>query len=67
MINALTHALAITFEVGVRAVAVLTPIAALLATAGLCSARVRDHFGCAWYLFTLALYALVPLAVRAAG
>lgn len=59
--------LAGAFSAAVQILAALAPVAALLATAALCSARVRSQFGCAAYLFTLALYALVPVAVRAAG
>ncbi|MFE7330047.1 hypothetical protein ACFU8W_34800 [Streptomyces sp. NPDC057565] len=67
MIATLLHTLATTVGLGLQVIAVLTPIAALLATSALCSARVRGQFGCAGYLFTLALYALVPVVVRVAG
>lgn len=59
--------LASAARAGVQIFAVLAPAAALLATAALCSARLRRQFGCAAYLFAVALYALVPVAVRAAG
>ncbi|MEU1594596.1 hypothetical protein ABZ468_17420 [Streptomyces sp. NPDC005708] len=67
MIAALLCTFTVAIEVGVQVVAVLTPLVALLATAAMSSARVRRQFGCAGYLFTLALYALAPVAIRAAG
>ncbi|MET8952675.1 hypothetical protein ACWEO4_19670 [Streptomyces sp. NPDC004393] len=65
MIAALACTLAVALEAGVQAVAAPSPIVA--ATAAMSSARVRRQFGCAGHLFTLALYALTPVAIRAAG